>query len=161
MSKRARSESKKSCCWGLCLWGWFSKIAIIATVTAAAVLVVSLIVALVAAILPVLGYILAASFAYFILLREEFKGFRDTFRHKYCFLEIGRSFLCCTAHTLKKCCVCVSADGACCLPTCCCWKGSACGPTSCAPEKPPVKKPAAKKPQSPVKKAPAKKESAS
>lgn len=167
MSKKPSSSPLKSCTWGLsCLWGWLMRGLFAAVLLTACAATILLTLGFIEALLPVLHYVLWVLIAYVIVMRDEFKGFREAFYHKSCFFEIGKSFLCCLCHFKTKWCPCGSKNGSCCLKSCCCWEGMDCKipevtTEPATPAESTEKKATPAKKKAAPKKAPAKKESSS
>lgn len=138
MAKKTSPAGKNHSCWSLkCLGHCVLKALFIALLLGLAKVAVCLAMHIINVLLPVLHIILWVIFAYIVLIREEFKSFRETFYHKSCLVEIGKSFLSCCCGLKKKMFPC------CCKFASCWWKGKACPPETKA--EPAPKKVAAKK----------------
>lgn len=127
MSKKTSPTPLKNSTWGFnCLWAWFIRglFATVFLITCAAAIILTL--GFVQALLPVLHYVLWGLIAYIVIMREEFKGFREAFYHESCFFKIGKSFLCCLCQFKKKWCPCKSLTDSYCLKNYCCPDNNEC-----------------------------------
>lgn len=156
MAKKTPTASKKHSCWSLkCLGHCVLKALFVAVLLGLAKVAVCLAMHIINVLLPVLHVILWVLFAYIVLFREEFKSFRETFYHKSCLVEIGKSFLSCCCGLKKKMFPC------CCRFASCWWKGKACCPETKAEPAPKKAEPKKAAPKKVVKKAPPKQDTPS
>lgn len=158
MSKKTSPAPLKNSNWGFsCLWAWFIRGLFVSVFLISCAAAIILTLGFVGALLPVLHYVLWGLIGYVVIMREEFKAFREAFYHKSCFFEIGKSFLCCLCQFKKKWCPCRSLTDSCCLKSYCCAESNDCNnPSQCDSEEitESVEQPAPEKKVTPAKKKP-------